>query len=356
METGEKNMSEITRNRLPGIQKAATHKRCLIFFALALLFLAMMVAIAMGNLMIPLADVFAVFGAKTGLCQTADSFYTSVVWNIRFPRVCLAALAGALLSAAGTVFQGVFRNPLVEPYVLGISSGAAFGAAVAIVFLGGVASVSLFSFAFALLAMLLSYGIATKNGKTPLVNLILSGTVVASVFSSALNLVKTFASDSKLREISFWLMGGFYTAKWNDVLFLAVCATGVIGILWALGWKLNVLSMGDQEASSMGVRVWLLKAVLILAATFGTASTVSTVGIVSWVGLMVPHASRMMIGPDHRYLIPFSACLGGFFLVVCDTIARTIIMGEIPVSIITSILGAPYLVFLLRKNRQVGMS
>lgn len=341
---------------LPSIQAAEARKRILILGALTLLLLAMVIAITLGNLMIPLKEVLAVFGGKIGLRPPSDGVYTSVVWNIRFPRICLAALAGALLSTAGAVFQGVFRNPLVEPYVLGVSSGAAFGAAVAIVFLGGVASVSLFSFGFALLAMLLSYGIATKGGKTPLVNLILSGTVVASIFSSALNLVKTFASDSKLREISFWLMGGFYTAKWKDVLFLTVCSVAVIGVLWSLGWKLNVLSMGEQEASSMGIRVWLLKVVLILVATFGTASTVSVVGIVSWVGLMVPHASRILIGPDHRYLIPFSACLGGLFLVVCDTVARTIIMGEIPVSIVTSILGAPYLIFLLRRNRQVGMA
>ena len=126
--------------------------------------------------------------------------------------------------------------------------------------------------------------------------------------------------------------------------------------MWILGWKLNVLSMGDQEAASLGIRVGLLKLAALGTATFATAATVSVVGIVSWVGLMIPHAGRMLIGADHRYLIPFSACVGGFFMVVCDTIARTVIMGEIPVSIVTSIIGAPYLIFLIRKNRQVGMS
>lgn len=331
-------------------------KRRAIFVALLLLLLSMAVAVALGNLMIPLKDVISVFSTKLGLGRARDELYTSVVWEIRFPRVCLAAIAGAMLAGAGTAFQGVFRNPLVEPYILGVSSGAACGAAIAIVYLGGLVSVSLMSFAFSILAMAMSYGVATKAGRTPLVNLVLAGSVVASVFSAALNLVKTFASDSKLREISFWLMGGFYTAKWNDVLFLGLCGLFSVGLLWSLGWKLNVLSMGDQEATSLGVRVGILKLTAIGVATFATASTVSTVGIVSWVGLMIPHASRMLIGADHRYLIPFSACLGGFFMVLCDTIARTVIMGEIPVSIVTSILGAPYLIYLLRSNRQVGMA
>lgn len=335
----------------------ANRKKCgVICAALLLLVLSMMVAVALGNLMIPLKDVVFVFGAKLGVRKTIDDLFASVIWEIRFPRVCLAAVAGAMLSVAGTAFQGVFRNPLVEPYILGVSSGAACGAAIAIVYLGGLVSVSLMSFAFSVLAMALSYGVATKSGRTPLVNLVLAGSVIASVFSAALNLVKTFASDSKLREISFWLMGGFYTAKWSDVFFLGGCGAVAMGILWGLGWKLNVLSMGDQEATSLGVRVGLLKLTAIGVATFATASTVSTVGIVSWVGLMIPHASRMLMGADHRYLIPFSACLGGLFMVVCDTIARTVIMGEIPVSIVTSILGAPYLIYLLRSNRQVGMT
>ncbi len=331
-------------------------KRNMIIVSFSLLLAVMVTAIMLGNLLIPLEEVLKVLGARLKTDMAVDSRYSSVVWDIRFPRVCLAAAGGAMLAAAGAVFQGVFRNPLVEPYILGVSSGAACGAGIAIVYLGGMVSIGIMSFGFAVAAMLISYGIATKAGKTPLVNLVLAGSVVASVFSSVLNLIKTFAPDSKLREISFWLMGGFYTAKWSDVRFLGICAIFCIGIMWILGWKLNVLSMGDQEAASLGIRVGLLKLAALGTATFATAATVSVVGIVSWVGLMIPHAGRMLIGADHRYLIPFSACVGGFFMVVCDTIARTVIMGEIPVSIVTSIIGAPYLIFLIRKNRQVGMS
>lgn len=338
-----------------GLQQTMKVKKRIVGFSFLLLIVIMIFTITQGNLEIPIRDVISVFGSKMGLCEVLEERYLTIVWDIRFPRICLAALSGAALASAGTVFQGVFRNPLVEPYVLGVSSGAACGAAIAIVFLAGTFSVSIMAFLFAVIAMVLAYSIATHRGNTPLVNLILAGSIVASIFGAVLNLVKTFADDSKLREISFWLMGGFYTAKWKDVFFLFICCVICIGILWMLGWKLNVLTMGDQEATSLGIKVGLLKITALGIATFLTAATVANVGIISWVGLMIPHACRMIIGADHRYTIPFSAFMGGLFLVVCDTVARTIIMGEIPISIVTSILGVPYLIYLLRTNRQVGM-
>ncbi len=321
-----------------------------------IMLMVMMVSISLGNLRIPLGDVVRVFGYKLGLTDyTASKTFITIVWDVRFPRICQAAFSGAALAVSGTVFQGIFRNPLVEPYILGISSGAACGAAIAIVYFQGVIHVSVLAFAFSVAAMAMAYGIATKRGNTPLVNLILAGVIVSSIFTAVLNLVKTVAPDSALREITFWLMGGFYTAKWGDAQFLLAADTVSIIILTALGWKLNVLSMGDQEASTLGVNAGRLKLAALGIATFVTASTVANVGIISWVGLMIPHVCRMLIGPDHRYLIPFSAFTGGFFLVICDTIARTVIMGELPISIITSVLGAPYIIYLLRTSRSAGM-
>lgn len=209
------------------------------------------------------------------------------------------------------------------------------------------------AFLFAMLAMLLAYGFAYAKEHMPVVRLILSGMIVSAVFTALLNFLKVMASDSKLREITFWTMGGFYTSEWSGAVRMTVIAMGGLCIARILGWKLNVLAVGDQESRTLGVHAGRLKLFLIVMATFLTASTVSEAGIISWVGLMVPHASRMLIGPDHRYLIPFSALVGGTFLVICDTLARTLIMGELPVSIITSILGAPYLIFLLRHNRKV---
>lgn len=342
------------KNRVFPIQNERSKKMLILCTFIALLAI-MVLAVVRGNYNIPVKEVFKVIASQLGFGSAEDNNFFVIVWEVRLPRICLAALVGLALAMAGTVFQGVFRNPLVEPYLLGVSNGAACGAAIAIVFLSGTVSVSLMSFLFAIGAMLLSYGFATRKGETPLVNLILAGVVVASVFSAALNLIKTLAPDSKLREISFWLMGGVYMAKWSDVLLMLPCALASLAALWSFSWKLNVLTMGDQEAATLGIRIGLLKLMLLGISTFITSMAVSMVGIISWIGLMIPHASRMILGPDHRYTIPFSALLGACFLVICDTIARTIIMGEIPISIVTSVLGAPYLIYLLRTNRQVSV-
>ncbi|MEG1492284.1 MAG: iron ABC transporter permease [Oscillospiraceae bacterium] len=330
-------------------------KRKLIWASALALFIIISGAVTLGNFTIPFKSVFAAIWTRLGFGSVEDNNFLVIVCDVRLPRIILAALGGMGIAMSGTVFQGVFRNPLVEPYVLGISSGAAFGAALSIVFLNKLVSVGLMAFVFAVAAMAMSYSIATKQRQTPLVNLILSGMIVGSIFTALLNLVKTMAPDSKLREITFWLMGGFYTATWQDVLFLLPTVLLSLLILWKLAWRLNVLSVGEQEARSLGINVGALKIVLLGISTFLTASIVSRAGIISWVGLMIPHAARMLLGPDHRFLIPFAAFLGGTFLVICDTIARTVIMGEIPISIITSILGAPYLIYLIRKNRQVSL-
>lgn len=342
------------KNKIFPIKKERSKKTLILCTFIALLAI-MVLAVVRGNYNIPVKEVFKVIASQLGFGSTEDNNFFVIVWEVRLPRICLAALVGMALAMAGTVFQGVFRNPLVEPYLLSVSNGAACGAAIAIVFLSGTVSVSFMSFFFAIGAMILSYGIATRKGETPLVNLILAGVIVAAIFSAALNLIKTLAPDSKLREISFWLMGGIYMAKWSDVLLMLPCTFASLAALWGLSWKLNVLTMGDQEAATLGIRVGFLKLMLLGISTFITAMAVSMVGIISWIGLMIPHASRMILGPDHRYTIPFSALLGACFLVICDTIARTIIMGEIPISIVTSVLGAPYLIYLLRTNRQVSV-
>lgn len=312
----------------------------------------MILAIQFGSYPVRAGELFAVIDAHINGLVYPDGNTDTIVWGIRLPRVLTAAMIGVALSVSGAVFQGIFRNPLVEPYILGVSSGSAFGAALCIVYLPMV-SKSLAAFLFAVVSMFLAYTLAYTKESVPVVRLILSGMIVSAVFTALLNFLKVLASDSKLREITFWTMGGFYTSEWTGAIRMTVIAGIGLFIACVSGWKLNVLAMGDQEAKTMGLNVGRLKFLLILAATFLTASSVAEAGIISWVGLMVPHAARMLIGPDHRYMIPFSALLGGTFLVICDTLARTLIMGELPVSIITSILGAPYLIFLLRHNRKV---
>lgn len=328
-------------------------KSTFLIVSLGFLIIGMIVAVTRGSFNIPIMDVFRAIIYKLGIGIVPSLDNEIVVWQIRLPRIFLSVIVGVALATAGTTYQGVFRNPLVEPYLLGVSSAAAFGAAISIVLHLSFLSMQLTSFAFGMIAMIFAYSLATVKKETPLINLILSGIIVSAIFSAGLSYLKMTAGYRELRDLVFWLMGGFYTAKWVDVGLLSVLITISFILLWSLAWKLNVLTMGDQEAQSLGVSVTKIKAVSIVLSTFITSIAIGTVGIIAWVGLVIPHMARMTIGPDHRYLIPTSAIMGGLFLVICDTLARTLTFGEIPISILTSVIAAPYLIILVRKNRNL---
>jgi iron complex transport system permease protein len=193
--------------------------------------------------------------------------------------------------------------------------------------------------------------LARVRGKTPLVTLLLAGVILGSFFNAMVAIFQYIASEYQLKAIVFWLMGGLYHIGWKDLVSVGILIPIGIILLMLYSWKLNILSMGDEEARALGINTERLKIVLITLATFITSLSVSVAGIIGWVGLMIPHASRLIIGPDHRFLIPLSALMGGIFLIVCDTIARTITTGEVPLGIVTSILGAPYLIYLLRTKK-----
>ena len=327
--------------------------KILIIAALVLLLASTAVwAVVSGTYPITPEDVFATLLVQMRLGTPAEmqSLHSTIIWDIRIPRILLTISVGGALAIAGAVFQSVFRNPLVEPYILGVSSGSAFGAALAIVYPSVFFSIQLSAFFFGALAVTLAYLLARVRGETPLVTLILAGVVIGSVFSALVSLLKYFSNDTELREIVFWLMGGFYYATWEDVFLLSPAVIAAFLILWALAWKLNILSMGDEEARNLGINPELYKFVVIVVATGITAFSVSHVGIIAWVGLMMPHASRMVLGPDNRFVIPASLMMGGIYVTICDTLARTMTGSEVPVGIITSILGAPYLCYLLRNR------
>lgn len=327
------------------------YKTLILIGLMALLIFAVGLAITFGAYSISVIDVYRIVVAHVspfGDLSSVARLQNTIVWELRIPRVLLAVTVGTALATAGAVFQGCFRNPLVEPFILGVSSGAAFGAALGIVFTRFFMSIQLSAFVFGSLAVAMAYLLARVRNETPVVTLILAGVIIGSIFEAMVSILKYTASDAALREIVFWLMGGFYYATWNDVSLLMPIIIPSFLIMWALGWKLNILSMGDDEARALGVNPEKYKLVLITLATLVTSLAVSTVGIIAWVGLMMPHATRMMLGPDHRYVIPSAAMLGGSYLLVCDTLARTLTSAEIPVGIITSILGAPYLFYLLR--------
>lgn len=320
---------------------------------LALLVGIMITAVIIGPFGLKLENVLEVLAAHLlpgGDVSTINKLHNTVVWDIRLPRVLLATAVGAALAVSGGVFQGCFKNPLVEPYILGASSGAAFGAALAIVLQTYLLSLQVSAFIFAVVAVFGAYSLARVRGETPIVTLILAGVIIGSIFSAMVSILKYTAADAALREIVFWLMGGFYYAVWKDVALVLPPVALLTLLLCLMGWKLNIISMGDDEARTLGVNPEKYKIVFILLATLMTALSVSVVGIIAWVGLMMPHAARMVLGPDHRFMLPGAALMGSMYLVVCDTLARNMTNTEIPVGIITSILGAPYLIYLLRSK------
>lgn len=274
----------------------------------------------------------------------------SVIFKVRLPRIMTAMVAGTALSLSGASYQGMFKNPLVSPDILGASAGAAFGAAIGILFSFGVIGIQLLSFGFGLLSVFLTYIISLrigKNGNTNLV-LILSGMLVSTLFTSFVTLIKYVADPySKLPAITFWLMGSLASINTSDfyIVFIAL----IIGIipLILLKWKLNVLSFGDDEARALGVNTGKLRLIVILCSTLMTASVVSVAGLIGWVGLIVPHFVRILVGPNFKDLIPASIFIGSAFLLLVDDFARCMSTIEIPLGILTSIIGAPFFIYLM---------
>lgn len=290
------------------------------------------------------------FGDDFGMTKAQEV----IIWRIRMPRLVLAIGSGIALSIAGAAYQGCFRNPLVEPYILGVSSGAACGAALAIVFPHIFINGQLSSFAFAMAAVYISYSLARNKERIPPVALVLSGIIVGALFSSIVGIMKYLAADTQLREITFWMLGGLYYATWDDAVLITLVVFPSLVFLYGFSWSLNVLSLGDDEARTLGVNPMITRLIIIVLATLVAAVAVSICGIIAWVGLMTPHAARLIFGQDHRYVIPASALLGCTYLLTCDTLARTLTQAEIPLGIITSLLGAPYLLWLLRsKGREL---
>lgn len=316
----------------------------------ALLLAGMLAAVAIGTYRISVADVLRVTAARLGSGGADNDVAAAVIWNLRIPRVLLAALVGAALAASGAVFQASFRNPLVEPYILGVSSGAAFGAALGMVAPHFPLSVPLAAFVGALAAVGLVHLLARSRGDAPIVTLVLSGIIVGAMFAAGVSMLKYLADEAALRDIVFWLMGGFYFANWPDVAMAGPVVLAAAVVMIAGGWRLNVLSMGDHEAETLGIDPRRTRRVLLAAATLATAVSVSAVGIVPWIGLMTPHAVRMLVGPDNRLVVPGSALLGAVFLLACDTAARSLTSSEIPVGIITALAGGPFLAYLVRQR------
>jgi iron complex transport system permease protein len=278
--------------------------------------------------------------------------YRDILFHIRLPRLVLALLIGASLSMAGASLQALFKNPLVNEYILGLSSGAGFGAALSLVALGRGFPPQIAAFVFALLAVGAVLAIAGRS-ESSVVPLLLTGVVVSALFQALLSLVVYFASPYALQTLFFWLMGNLALATWRDVLLAAPVMLAASTTLALLRWRLNVLSLSEAEARSLGVRVRREKILVILAATLATATSVA--GIIGWVGLIGPHLVRMAVGPENRRVIPLAAAGGACFLLLADDAARMAVSFEIPVGIFTSLLGIPVFLYLLARAKKVWL-
>ncbi len=274
----------------------------------------------------------------------------AVIMKIRLPRIVAAAGIGAALSASGAAYQGMFRNPLVSPDILGVSAGAGFGAALGILLGWPAASIQAAAFGFGLLAVAVAYLIASwssQNGDNTLA-IVLAGVVTGSVFTSLISLLK-FAADptNVLPAITFWLMGSLASVSARDLYFAATPICAGMLVLFLLRWKLNVLSFGEEEAQALGVNVQQTRLAIIVSATLITAAGVAIAGIIGLVGLVVPYLARLLVGPNHAFVLPASMLLGATYLLAADDLARSLLAAELPLGVLTSLTGAPFFLYLL---------
>ncbi|MFT3853442.1 MAG: iron ABC transporter permease [Ilumatobacteraceae bacterium] len=302
----------------------------------------------------PLQAVKIVLSKVLPIEPTWDSIDAKVVWDVRLPRILMAVLAGAALSCSGAAYQGVFRNPLVSPDILGVAAGASFGAAVGIVAYGAFSPVvQLFAFVAGVGGVAIAYVIARTKGAIPNVMLILAGVVVGSLFNAGVSMMKTLADPyDELPAITFWLMGSLAGMRWDNVAIASPVIVAALVVLFLVSWRLNLLTMGEAEARALGVDTKRLQIVVIVCATALTATAVSQCGAIGWIGLVIPHMARMLVGPDHHRLIPTAAVLGGAFLLFIDNLTRTVTETALPLSIPIAVIGAPVFAILLRRTKQ----
>ena len=321
---------------------------------------AALVAVAIGPANIPLDAIVRIVVSRLPGLELADGLpqtWRDIIWEVRLPRVALAGAVGATLALAGATYQGVFRNPLAEPYLIGVAAGAALGATIVIVSpvayaAGGVSVLPLAAFAGAFVAVALAYFLARAGRTVPTTTLILAGVAISAMATSITSFLM-FLDTQRIFSILAWLLGGFNISGWQRLVWIAPYALPAVAFLLLYGRTLNVLQLGDEQAQQLGVNVERAKLLLLGAASLATAAAVSVSGIIGFVGLIVPHAVRLLWGPDHRQLLPMSMLLGAAFLILADLLARTVIQpSELPVGIITAFCGAPFFLYLLRRAQR----
>ena len=326
----------------------------------AALVIVIVVATSIGSVKIPLSTTFRVLLDRlpfVDMHQTWQSAIATIIWDIRLPRVILAGLVGAALSVAGATYQGLFRNPLADPYLIGVAQGASVGAITGFLLpvswnLAGFGLVPLLAFVGALLATFIVYMLARVGKTLPVTTLILSGVALSALLSSIVSYL-VISSGTKMHGIIFWLMGSFSMSRWSEVgIVLPYVAVGTAVII-VFARLLNVMQLDEEQAQQLGVTVERYKILLLAAATLITAASVSFVGTIGFVGIIIPHAVRLIWGADHRFLLPLAVLTGAIFMILTDLISRTVLSPtEIPIGVITAVCGAPFFLYLLRRRKK----
>lgn len=325
-----------------------------IIFLLGLVLLSMLVAVCLGSVKIPLFEVYNIMAHKIFGQQIMGDLKPShidIIWQLRLPRVLMAAIAGAALSMSGAVMQASVQNPLAEPYILGIASGASFGAVIAILLggIGGFMGTTIWAFGGAILATVLVMFLAGLRGQMSTVKMVLAGAVVSALLSAGANFIIYMSNNAEgMRSVTFWTMGSFAGAKWSTLLLPAV-GTGFAGIFFlSQARKLNVMLLGEEAALTLGIDLVSVRRFYMILTALLTAIIVSACGVFGFVGLVIPHIVRSLIGSDHRKLMPVVILSGSFFLIWADVLSRVLLKsGDLPIGIITALIGAPFFMYLL---------
>lgn len=345
--------------RQTGPDPTRTARRVVLPAIAAVVLVVLIGALAIGRSFVPPEEIVRLLlGQVLPIERTWFDNEEAIILEVRLPRVALSFLVGASLAVAGAVLQGVFRNPLVSPQVLGVSSGASFGGVLMLMLGLGTAWLILGAFAFGIVALLLVMMIGRLSSTSPLLMIVLGGVVVSAFFSALVSLA-TYIADpyTTLPSITFWLLGSLATA--NTAKVLTALIPFLIGgaVVFAMRWRLNVLSLGDQDAAALGIRPAITRNLLLGAVALLTAGAVAVSGIIGWVGLLVPHIARLIVGSDNRVLLPASLLIGGGYLTIIDTLSRSLTSAEIPLGILTAVIGAPFFIVLLKRfSRKVWIS
>jgi len=329
-------------------------------FLIVLVITAMVISLGIGRYAMGLKEVSGIFlhaiGADGYLPAPAIQMQ-SVFWNIRLPRIIMSFIVGSGISIAGAVFQGIFRNPLASPDILGVTFGASFGAALAIVFVTQVTmGIQGCAFIFGIVAVFSTYFLGSRSWDKSAAVLVIAGIAVSAVFQAGLSLLMYIADPyDQLAKIYFWTMGSFQVASWSKIqITLPIVIIGT-ALLCIFSWRINIMTLDEEEALSLGINISRWRLFYIVISTLIVASAVAAVGSIHWLGLIVPHIARYLVGTEHRRLVPVTAVLGGAFLVLMDTMARSLLATEIPISIVTSIFGAPFLGYLIISRNRGGL-